>query len=175
MEPCVIALKEWTGKASATIIFDSTVDEFCPEGLLNKVKGKENTALVGFTKGGDVFGGFYNVAGTKQGGGLFHRNIFAFSFESRGRCATPQRFVVKDEWKKKVNVYFYKNSSYGFVWFGVDRVGHFYIGNERSNSFCQNMSHAFEGLQDTTLSGQNGTWDEGPYHYCTRLVAIQLE
>ena len=43
------ALKEWTGKTTATVIFDSTVDEFTHNGIFNKVKGKPNVALVGFT------------------------------------------------------------------------------------------------------------------------------
>ena len=62
----VKALKEWTGKSSATIIFDSTVDEFTDDGLFNKIKGRPNIALVGFTTEGDVFGGFYSVAMTEQ-------------------------------------------------------------------------------------------------------------
>ena len=49
MADCVNALKGWTGMARATVIFDSTVDEFTHNGIFNKVKGKPNVALVGFT------------------------------------------------------------------------------------------------------------------------------
>ena len=66
MADCVDFLKEWTGKAIATIIYDSTADEFTDGGLFNKVKDKQNIAIIGFTTDGDVFGGFYSVAVTKQ-------------------------------------------------------------------------------------------------------------
>ena len=54
---CINHMMEWRGKASGEVVDDSTVDEFTGDGLFNKVKGKENVALVGFTTDGDVFGG----------------------------------------------------------------------------------------------------------------------
>ena len=175
MADCVQALKQWTVKSSATIIYDSTVDEFTDDGLFEKVKGKENIAIIGFTTDGDVFGGFYSVVVTRQEEWIYDPNIFAFSFESHGRCMTPQRFVVKDGLKGKANLRFYKNCSYGFVKFYVDDVdARFFLGNESSNSFCRDMSKGFEGIQDTTLTGQSGDGWNPPYHHCTRLVAIQL-
>ena len=66
MADCISALKEWTGKTKATILFDSTVDEFTDDGLFNKVRSKQNVALVGFTTDGDVCGVFYSVAVTEQ-------------------------------------------------------------------------------------------------------------
>ena len=98
------ALREWTGKSSATIIYDSTVDEFTADGLFNKVKGKKDIAVIGFTTDGDVFGGFYSVAVTRQDRNVYDPNIFVFSFESHGRCTTPQRFIVKDVRRKKRTV-----------------------------------------------------------------------
>ena len=175
MAACVNALTEWTGKVRATIVYDSTVDEFTDNGLFVKVKGKRNIAVVGFTTDGDVFGAFYSVAVMKQERTFYDPNIFAFSFESRGRCATPQRFVVKEGLKKKANVSFWKNDSNGFVRFWVNGEGGFYLGNERSDSYCWNMSRGFEGLQNTTLTGKTYHYPDGPYHHCTRLVAVQLE
>ena len=172
MREFVSALKQWTGKATATVIYDSTVDEFTHDGLIEKVKGKPNIAFVGFTTKGDVFGGFYSVAVTKQGGDFFDPNIFLFSFESRGRCATPQQFAVKEGWKNKAKVEFFKmNDSRGFVYFGVYCIGGFFLGNERSYSYCKYLSDGFEGLEDFTLTGQTDT----TRHYLTRLVAVQLE
>ena len=175
MERCVNALKEWTGKAKATIIYDSTVDEFTHDGLFTKVRGKPNIAVVGFTTDGDVFGGFYSRAVTKQNEQFFDPNIFVFSFESHGRCMTPQRFVVKER-VMSAYVRFFQNNSCGFVWFGVYDEGGFCLGDERSNSYCFDTSRAFEGLEDTTLTGQNNIdCDYPPYHHCTRLVAIHLK
>ena len=99
MERCANILMQWTGKTSAKIIYDSTVDEFTDDGLFNKIQGKPNIALVGFTTDGDVFGGFYSRAVTKHDKGFYDPNIFAFSFESHGRCMTPQRFLVRNGMK----------------------------------------------------------------------------
>ena len=173
MADCITALTEWTGKAHATIINDSTVDEFTADSQFNKVRGKENIAIVGFTTDGDVFGGFYSAAVTEQDEHFFgDPNIFVFSFESHGRCKTPQRFDVKKRLKESAFVRFSKDDWNGFVEFGVDGygAGGFWLGNERSKSFCWNISRAFEGLENTTLTGNNGL-----YYHCTRLVAIQLE
>ena len=61
----------------------------------------ENIAVVGCTPKGDVFGGFYSVAVTKQDSEFFDPNIFAFSFESHGRCETPLRFGVRKSGKRR--------------------------------------------------------------------------
>ena len=97
----VNALKEWTGKERASIIFDSVVDEFTHHGLFNKVKGKANIVLIATTTEGDVFGGFYSVAVTEQDEDFYDPDMFVFSFESHGRCETPQMFVVKEGLKKE--------------------------------------------------------------------------
>ena len=162
------ALKHWTGKSRATIIYDSTVDEFTYNGLFEKVKGKRNIALIGTTTEGDVFGGFYNLPVTKRWEEFYNPTIFAFSFESHGRCATPQRFAVKERVSAKGYVRFYKNLSTAFVVFGLTGVGGFLLGNEQSDSSCNYMADCFEGLQNTTLTGSNRI------HHCTRLVAVQL-
>ena len=175
MADCINALKEWTGKTRATVIYDSTVDEFTHDGLFDKVRGKRNIAIVGFTTDGDVFGGFYSVAVTKQRLCFRDPNIFAFSFESHGRCETPQRFLVKEGLKEKAFMCFNKDDWSGFVDFWVDVLCNFCLGNERSKSCCANMSRAFEGLEGTTLTGKKGTNYRGLFHHCTRLVAIQLE
>ena len=74
----VDALKVWTGKARATVIFDSTVDEFTHDRLFDKVMGKPNIALVGLTTEGDVFGGFYSRAVTEQSWLFNDPNMFIF-------------------------------------------------------------------------------------------------
>ena len=170
------ALKQWTGKTTASIVYDSRKDPFTHDGFFCKILGKPNVAIVAFTADGDAFGGFYSVVVTKQNSEDFDPNIFVFSFESHGRCKTPQRFAAKEEFKNKVNVGFSKNHITGFVWFGVDNVGCFTLGNEGTQSTCCCMSQAFAGLEDTTLTGKNSaTWTEPPYHPCHRLVAIYLE
>ena len=94
MTDCVNSVKEWTGRARATIVYDGMVDEFTCDGLFIKVKDGENITIVWFTTDGDVFGGFYNVAVIEEEH-FNDPNLFSFSFESHGRCATPQRFALR--------------------------------------------------------------------------------
>ena len=163
----VDALKTWTKKDHATVVYDSVVDDFTAEGLFDAVKETPNIALVGFTADGDVFGGFFKHSVRRQGGFNFGAGIFAFSFESHGRCMAPQRFVVKEEWKEWASVRFNENSRYGFVHFEV-RGSCFLLGNEESHTFCENMSQGFECIQDTTLVGTSGNYR------CTRIIAFHL-
>ena len=172
----VESLKEWTGKAGVTIVYDSKIDPFTHDGLFSNLRGKENIAIIGFTTDGDVFGGFYSVAVTKQDKKYNDPDMFIFSFESHGRCETPQRFGVKERLKKFAHVKFWNTDSNGFTQFAVFDSGLFFLGNERSDSYCCGLSEVFEGIEDTTLTGQNNTdWRSPPYHHCTRLVAIQFE
>ena len=175
MSDGVNALKKWTRKRSARVIFNSTIDEFTNQGLFDKVKCKRNVAVVGFTTDGDVFGGFYSVAVTMQSKHFKDPNIFIFSFESHGRCMTPQRFVLKKKKRDKAYVCFNRGSdNNGFVFFGCS--GGFGLGNERSCTWCGDLSEAFEGIEDTTLTGQTnpGSFDNGQHHHCTRLIAVHL-
>ena len=126
-----------------------------------------------FTTDGDVFGGFYSVAVTEQKKWFYDPNIFVFSFESHGRCMTPQRFVVKKGLREKEYVRIWKDDWNGFVKFGVEHFG-FWLGKE--NSFCMNLSGGFEGLEDTTLTGKNlSDWETPQFHHCAHLVSIQFE
>ena len=164
-------LKEWTGKTTASVVYDSKVDPFTDDGLFNAVMGKPNVAIVATTTDGDVFGGFYSVAVTKQQKEFFDPNMFIFSFESHGRCATPKKFCVKERLTEIAFVKFFKDDSHGwFVEFNVGR-GWFHLGNEKSRTFCFSLSGGFEGMEDTTLTGTN----IGQFFTCCRLVAIQLE
>ena len=102
------ALKEWTGASDAAILYDSTVDEFCPDGVFNTIKNKTNVAIIGFTTDGDVVGGFYSVAVPYQGDEFRDPTVFLFSFESHGRCMTPQRFTLRSDARDSAEVYFYE-------------------------------------------------------------------
>ena len=173
----VEALKKWTGKTKATIVYDSKKDPFTADGLFEKVRGRPNIALVGFTTDGDVFGGFYRMSITEQCWEFHDRNMFIFSFESHGRCMTPQRFDVKEGMGKRYSVViFYKDDEYHGWFVKFDGyTGGFFLGNEKSDTYCINLSQGFEGIEDTTLTGKNRACGKGPYHHCARLIAVQLE
>ena len=170
--PNINALKEWTGKSHVKVIYDSTVDECTDDGLFNKVKGKPNIAVIGFTTDGDVFGGFYSVAVTEQWRKFYDPNIFAFSFESHGRCETPQRFVVKGWCRHNALVVFCRGDSWGWFVHICGGPGEFGFGDERAFTFYEHMSESYEGIGDTTLTGKKDCSDD---QHCIRIVAVQLE
>lgn len=172
MSEGVKALKQWSGKAKATLVYDSKTEPITADELFNRVKGRKNVTIVCFTTDGDVFGGFYSVAVNKQD--VTHDpTIFVFSFESRGRCMTPQRFVVKRHQRETVQVRFYAHDRDDwFVKFGGNQYGRFGLGSESSRTWCEGLSNMFEGLDDTTLTGKTGK----QFRYkCKRLVAFYLE
>ena len=157
--------------SKVSTVFDSTVDEFTDRGIFETVKGKQNIALIGFTKDGDVFGGFSSVAVTEQWRYFYDPTMFVFSFESHGRCETPQRFAVKEEHKHKKFVCFCCQSMGNVsVNFGGDD-GYFYLGHEKSRTRCCCLSDGFEGIKNTTLTGKKNC----DRFTCTRVVAVHLE
>ena len=162
-------LKQWTGKATASVVYDSNVCPFTYECLFQMVKGKPNIAIIATTTDGDVFGGFYNRAVTEQDKRFRDPNMFIFSFESHGRCKTPKRFVLKKSEKGDATMDFYKFKS-GEWKVNFDCLcGGFYLGNEKSRTFCYDLSKVFVGIDDTTLTGK-----DKENFTCCRLVAIQL-
>ena len=100
---------------------------------------------------------------------FYDPNMFIFSFESHGRCNTPQWFPVKEEKKRYKFVHFFKDYSDGwFVEFGT--IG-FNLGNEKSSTYSDCISTGHEGIGNTTLTGNTH-----PARFiCTRIVAIHLE
>ena len=168
----VNALKEWTGLSNVTVLFDSMTNEFSHAGLFNTINGKSNVAVIGFTTDGDVFGGYYTLAETAQDNVVFDPTMFAFSFESHGRCATPKKFVPKGTGSARVWVH--SDYALGFMTFVGNADGWFILGNERSTSACNRLSTGFEDLEDTTLTGNARVGDFLNPHHCCRLIAVQL-
>ena len=168
---CVEILKQWTELSSFSILFDSTVDEFTANEFFNKIVNKENIALIAFTTDGDVFGCFFHVALTEQHRGFDDPNVFVFSFESHGRCSTPQRFLPRDE-NEALAVWCMPDRDFGwFVEIDGAMQACVCFGNEMSILSCFNLSHMFDGMQDTTLTG-----NQDPERFsCHRLIAVHFE
>ena len=176
MAKCVEALKGWTEKRNVAVLYDSMVDELTDDGLFRSVVGKPNVAVVAFTTDGDVFGAFYSVAVTEQWREFPDPSIFAFSFESHGRCMTPQRFVLKPDAKEKAAVEFFKESfKRWFVRFRFRGADGFDFGDPQSDTCCVNLSDVFEGMDDTTLTGTTDQLEAGNPFRCERLLAVQLD
>ena len=169
-------LTRWTGASTATTLFDSDVDEFTEDRCFCCVQDTPNVMLVVFTADGDVFGVFFSRAVTTQDEVTKDPTIFFFSLESHGRCATPQRFVVRREFRRNVWVLFYEHDRWTgrFAEVGLSGYGCLYIGNERSATSCSGLSRIVETIDDSTLTGCcDGETDTYPYR-CIRLIAVHL-
>ena len=166
----VDVMKGWVGKERAEIIFDSDVDEFTNRMFNIKCLDKPNIAVIGFTTEGDVFGGYLEKEVSETDKLLTDPNHFIFSLESHGRCKTPMRWMRKNE-KRQRAVWWQTNYQYGFITFGDGEAGHLYLGNMETNPFCHYLSWDYQGIEDRTLTGKNGTCE---FHHCRRLVVLQF-
>ena len=173
LERGVRALMRWTSAHRAVVVYDSVAERFTAWSLFSKIRDRSNIAVVAFTADGDVFGGFYRVAVTEADEDVRDPNVFVFSFESRGRCATPQQFPTRHDKKRAMTVRFRTDGDDGLFSLCAGTGGVF-LGTELSNSFCCGLSSVFEGVEDTTLTGASGQRKHGPFHRCLRLVAVHL-
>ena len=169
------ALVQWTKNANARVVYDSNTDFFTDKELFEHVKDRGDIALIAFTTDGDVFGGYYSVAVTQQDKDFYDDSVFMFSFESHGRCETPQLFALKQEMSHLARVkYFNADGNGWFVRFGVYGFGHLGLGDINSRTWNKNFACCFQGMQDTTLTGKTAKGWSMNCHYCTRLVAVQF-
>ena len=164
----VESLKEWTSSNNVVVIFDSDKDEFTSLSFNRKCLKRGKIAVIGITEENDVFGGYLEKAVTKTIKYLNDPNHFAFSFESHGRCETPQRWFSK---YRDRNTFWWHENENVFIWFGG--YGGFTLGNEKSKSFCRYLSEYYEGIENETLTGENGEWN-GPFYHCKRIVVLQF-
>ena len=169
-------LARWTGTTTATTLFDSDVDEFTDGGCFCCVRGRPRVALVVFTADGDAFGVFFARAVAAQSEVTKDPGVFVFSLESHGRCATPQRFGVRREFRRSVWVLFYEGDRWTgrFAEVGLSGYGCLYVGNERSATSCGGLSRIVEGIEDTTLAGSSGGGADPHAFRCVRLIAVHL-
>ena len=151
-----------------SLLYDSTVDPFTADGLLNKVVAKPHVAIVIFTSKGDIFGFFY-IEPIQPGKrhGLVH--VRAFSFECHGRCETPKFFSPNRDRCGGVQLIFSSDRD-GIFTLSVRFSGSLTIANDHSRSFGNSLSTAFEDMPETLLTGKGS----GEKFTCTRLVALKL-
>ena len=167
-ESGISALKCWTVRASANIIYDSRVDPFTDQGLFDKVK-KSNVAVVYFTTEGTFLWILHRCCDTTKGKFLRREYVCLPVRVARAVCDTA---AVPCEGEER---------SSGCVVLQQQRrvVCHFSseadcsLGNEKSNTHCWNRSQGFDGIADNTLTGKPS--GRPNYHHCIRLVAIQLD
>ena len=118
------AHKEWTGRSQLSVVQVSAVDGMSVCDMFQRVRGTWNVTVMGFTTGGDVFGGFNSVAMTREDV-VKDPNAFV-SFKSHMRCRVQQRFVVKKKIRGSEGfaVAFLKRTAFGRSVRGVIKAGH---------------------------------------------------
>ena len=167
---CVDALRAWAGKPVATLLYDSDVDEFTAGGLFGRVAARQNVAVVTVTADGDVFGLFHTVPVTEDEHTYIDPALFVFSFESHGRCMTPQRFVVKRGMGDAAYLQYWRNNpDEWFVQVGVRYEGYVLVGSEAARTPAVELGLAFEGLDSAALTGH-----EDGEHVSVRVIAVCL-
>ena len=171
--PMQQTLQAWVGMTAMQVLFDSDVDEFVAETVGPKILGRDHLAVVGILPTGDVFGAAFSLPIPQSDEMVYDPSMFAFSFQSNGRCLTPQRFLVCPEWRHESCLQFYANDKRGFFQFWVWLKSCFWLGCETSNCFNFNLDNCFETLEERTLTGMN--YDcEPPFYHCARLMVVQL-
>ena len=149
----VDALRRWTGRASARLVFDDAAAGLTSDALFRCVRGVAGLAYVAVTMDGDVFGGYSGVAVDERERACGDPGLFLFAFEAHGRCETPRRFVVKGAVRGEAAVRLGGVDDDELVTFGVGEWGELALG--AGGSYCVSLGDAFEGLKNTLLVRQN--------------------
>ena len=150
----VKVLKEWTGKETAELVYDTTTCDFS-HNAFNVCFKSPNNAVIGVTEDGDIFGGFGVVVQINEY--TPNPNHFIFSLDSHCRCCVPQRWRIKPE-KQATSVMLFNDSS-DFIRFGAgDGEGRLYFISGQNQSFCCNLSESYDGVGDLWLYGKNHDW-----------------
>ena len=165
------ALKGWTQKQNVSTIFDSAYDPFVADVFHERVMNVPDVAVVAFTSEGCVFGGFFHRAVEAVNAQVADQQVFAFSFESRGACETPQQFLPCEQLREATppGVRLTTGDS-GFIRFSLAGVNGFSLGSPQSKTSAFECLVGFRGMRNEILSGKPGK----SKYTCTRLVALRL-
>ena len=162
-------LKAWAGATTAQIIFDSTVDEFDTPTFFSAIRGKRNVASFCITSRGDVCGGFTQCPIWWRNDEYRDPGHFVFSFQSRGRFPTPQRWFLRPEVRHCPCVTVPPGSDF-LLTFG-DRYN-FGLGNERANTTCEWMHATYAVDKRFRLTTTDPAVASRHPHTCVRVVAV---
>ena len=167
----VKVLKEWAGKETAELVYDSATCDFSHDAF-NACFRSPSNAVVGITEDGDVFGGFVSVVVRQVNNFTTDPVHFILSLASHRRCAVPQRWAINPE-KQATAVRLFDTTSASFVRFGGGSNEGRLVLRGKERSFCCNLSESYVGLEDLWLSGKNGNNNSGLVHL-RRLFVIRL-
>ena len=149
----VAALLEWTQSDRHAVLYDSDAVGLSKPAFLHATIGRARVAVVVVTEDGDVFG-YFSQATLVGNTTVADPAHFIFSFQARGRCATPARWFpdrTRRMW------------SAGF-WAGTNPAaphlcrcgyeGYFQVALRPSlSNYCWNLARKYAGVGDATLTG----------------------
>ena len=162
------ALKVWTGKTNATIVYDSSSCEW-DHNKFNELLKTPSNAVIGITEDGDVFGGFVSVAIEKANHWLPDGSLFVFSLFCHWRCDVPQKWELLERRKNVTEtVMIFDTTNSSFIRFGS--FGFFFFGEGRNCSYIGRLDMCFEGSNSFAITGR-----EDARFTTNRLLIIHLE
>ena len=181
-------LKTDDEKSSHLLFLDSVKDDEMFKGLhtelvcvvrrslnpaqFEKIKKKPNVLVLAKTTEGRFFGFWFTKPLQRLNQKSFDPTITAFVIRPDD-AVSFQTFPVRSKHAASIFVYPVRGPTCGFFNVGVDRVGQLWIGTENSDSYCENLSAIFEGLDDRGLTGHSGQDEDQRYH-CESVVVYQF-
>ena len=137
-----------------------------------RLRNRQNVLVLAKITEGWYFGVWFTRPLQRFNQKTFDPTITAFVIRSDGDVPI-QTFPVRSKLKRAVFVNVVTDSDRGFFNVGVDGVGQFWIGTQRSRSFCENLSAIFEGLDDRGLTGFSGQGEDQLFR-CQSVVVYEL-
>ena len=167
--PLTNVLMDWTAANSATVIYDSTVDECATQTVVDTVRNLPNVALIAFTQQGHVFGGFYRKPSTSTQTFVYDERLFAFSFETKERLRPPVRFFPQEQCRDAAYIGFWTRYPSGLhlsLWLDSLDNG-FEVADEKGRTMWS-ICALFDQTDDSEMD------DAFANLQCTRVVLVQL-
>ena len=163
----VPVLKTWTGAQSADVVFDSVEDGEDSWTFNATLEGKAPVAVLCWTEDGDAFGVMFTEP--VEGKCVSRHPFSVCSFESHGRCITPQRFSMNPARVDQCEVQLRQDRN-GICLLCRSGDASLLLQDGRRMSRGVGLGRLFSGMEDTTLVGLS----RGAPFRCVRLVVVHL-
>ena len=162
-------LKEWTGKARSSVVYDSTVDEFTADRLFNKVGASKMWHSSGSQRTATCLGGSSVLLWNNKASCSSSRTCLSFRSIARAVRDSAAVRLEEEADEEGARRILEEQQQWAVFWFyGCE--GWFYLGDDKSDTFGSQVSHCFVRTEDITLTGE--VWGR---FICCRLVSVQKE
>ena len=152
-------LEEWSGLKDSTVLYDSDIDGKESSIFRKKIMKQSKLYFIVIDSNDNVFGHYH--PGVIDTGDKQDENIFLFTLNSNGRCEV-KKFDKKD---RDTGTYIQGgNHYYSCSGYSTRQI-------DTDESFVDDISDFFEGIEKTTLTGNYDT----VFFTTRRLIVIQMK